>query len=170
MRRGWCLLVPLRVLAGASPAGLWASEGRGVCRCSKGRPAALADLATAAPAIPRHCLQFVVDKLVDFHGQQIILEVDGPSHFTSNLPYRVLGPTALRNNWAALAGWRLACVYGHDWVLCDSDHARKQHLTALLQAASSQAVRPPRDQQQQGAQLQAEPRPVRPRRRAPAKL
>ena len=74
---------------------------------------------------------FSVDVMVRGEaGQDIAVEVDGPSHFTSRQPYRELGSTLLRRRLVAARVSQVVCVPFFEW---DSSHDRQAYLRGKLQ-------------------------------------
>ncbi|KAK9829775.1 hypothetical protein WJX72_007833 [[Myrmecia] bisecta] len=67
---------------------------------------------------------------------RIAFEVDGPSHFSSNLPYHRLGKTIMRDRLYASVGWSVISVPWFEWVLTqENPRLRREYIVKkLLQA------------------------------------
>jgi hypothetical protein len=63
---------------------------------------------------------------------QVAVEVDGPLHFSANLPYMPLGHTLLRNRLLRARGVQLVCVPYYRWNALQGAVARQQYLAGLL--------------------------------------
>jgi len=63
---------------------------------------------------------------------QVAVEVDGPLHFSANVPYTPLGHTLLRNRLMRARGVELACVPYHRWNALQGAAARQEYLAGLL--------------------------------------
>ena len=63
----------------------------------------------------------------------IAIEVDGPSHFTSNRPYLELGHTALKTRFLRALGWAVLRVPFFEWdELHGSPERQRQYMVRLL--------------------------------------
>ncbi|KAL6754276.1 hypothetical protein V8C86DRAFT_366837 [Haematococcus lacustris] len=58
---------------------------------------------------------FVVDIMAQWRGRQVVVEVDGPMHFSSNAPRHPLCSTVARDRCLLDLGRNLLCVHWLDW-------------------------------------------------------
>mmetsp|Transcript_45359 Transcript_45359/g.86745 ORF Transcript_45359/g.86745 Transcript_45359/m.86745 type:complete len:274 (-) Transcript_45359:27-848(-) len=61
-------------------------------------------------------------------GQQLVVEVDGPTHFTVNQPYKDLGKTLLRKRLLSGYGWHVLSVPFFEWQVFSDEEARQEYL------------------------------------------
>lgn len=78
------------------------------------------------------------DMVVHHEGMSVVVEADGPSHYTQSVPYRLLGGTVVRNRWFALLGFRVVCVPGHVWINMKGSEEKQQYLQKALDDAIKQ--------------------------------
>lgn len=62
----------------------------------------------------------------------VVIEVDGPSHFTARQPYRPLGATQIRNRLFNAAGHAGIALAFFQWVRQDSKEAKADYLKQRL--------------------------------------
>ncbi|BDA44072.1 probable RAP domain-containing protein, chloroplastic at C-terminar half [Coccomyxa sp. Obi] len=72
---------------------------------------------------------------IGFLDHQLAIEVDGPSHFTSNT-LRPLGPTLLKRRLLAGRGWEVVSVPYFHWNALQSDYERQLYVYLALQSTS----------------------------------
>lgn len=85
--------------------------------------------------------QVVVDIVTVYKGERVVIEVDGPSHFTRSVPRRVIGSTAVRDMWLAAMGLRVASVPFYEFSALPRDgSARRCYLEAKLDALLEENV------------------------------
>jgi len=79
---------------------------------------------------------FCVDiGLLHLSGTRVVIEVDGPHHFSRNDITKPLGDQLLRNRLLRALGFALVCVPGHQWVNLEGDTERRSYLTGLVEDA-----------------------------------
>ena len=87
---------------------------------------------------------FSVDIMVHVGGRKVGVEVDGPTHFTTNTPYLALGPTQLRRRLLVGRGRcdAVVSVPFFEWDAMDGDDQQQveSYLRAKLQAAAAAEV------------------------------
>lgn len=66
---------------------------------------------------------------------RIALEVDGPSHFTINRPWRMMGESLARQRIIAALGWVVVSVPFHEWFSREGHGERDAWLRRTLEAA-----------------------------------
>jgi hypothetical protein len=71
--------------------------------------------------------------LIRADGTKVAIEVDGPTHFTSNDPKRMNGATMLRNRFLEARGWRVVSVPVEAWSGVPRG-GKEQYLMDLLEA------------------------------------
>lgn len=76
----------------------------------------------------------VVDATLRWRGRKVAVEVDGPSHFTSNKPFRPLGTSVAKHRSLELKGWRVLVVPWFEWTPLTDLEARCEYLRSGLQA------------------------------------
>ena len=71
-------------------------------------------------------------------GSRVAMEVDGPSHFTSNKPRRLNGASILKTRVLRARGWgRVVRVSYYEWSdLGNATEAKRQYLRGLLKEVS----------------------------------
>lgn len=125
---------PSTLLVAAQSA--WTLQSQGQCRVSSTQLSIAHSLKALGLAprleVPTHDGLFLVDIALSVRGVRVALEVDGPTHFTSNAPHSPLGPTLAR--WRALRrrGWAVASVPANHWSAVQQSGAAGER--AFLQA------------------------------------
>ena len=77
---------------------------------------------------------FSMDVAMLVQGVKVAVEADGPTHYSINTPFHVMGSTTARNRFLQRRGWRVLCVPYYEWARLSSDGAKSQYLkTRLLQ-------------------------------------
>ena len=77
------------------------------------------------------------------HNSPIAIEVDGPSHFTSNRPYLELGHTALKTRFLRALGWEVLRVPFFEWdELIGSREGQRQYMERRLAGVGGIMGRP----------------------------
>lgn len=69
------------------------------------------------------------------NAAQVVVEVDGPTHFFTNQPRMHDGPTLLKHALLCHQGLSVACVHYLDWRACKDQAARRALLNQLLASA-----------------------------------
>ena len=82
---------------------------------------------------------YSLDAVVLHGGREVVIKVDGPSHFWGRAPTRT-DATALKRRQLRAAGWALLPVPYWEWdALGSSKAAKQEYLRAALQKPSSAA-------------------------------
>jgi hypothetical protein len=82
-------------------------------------------------------LLFSVDMVVHLGGQRVAVEANGPVHYTSSEPRRLLGNKGLRDWFLQKRGYKVLNIPWWSWVGVAGDQPRarafvRQQLVALL--------------------------------------
>lgn len=75
---------------------------------------------------------FSMDVAMLVQGVKVAVEADGPTHFSMNKPYRLMGSTLLRNRALQRRGWRLLSVPFYEWDELPSAKAKAEYLRSKL--------------------------------------
>jgi hypothetical protein len=79
---------------------------------------------------------FVVDAMVELEGAVVAVEVDGPSHYSSNPPFLALGPTLLRRRILAPRVCAAVSVPFYEWdELCGRPEAEEEYIARKVHDA-----------------------------------
>lgn len=79
---------------------------------------------------------FCVDiGLLHSSSTRVVVEVDGPHHYSRNDVTKPLGDQLLRNRLLRALGFALVCVPGHQWLSLEDEAQRHNFLTCLVEEA-----------------------------------
>jgi very-short-patch-repair endonuclease len=70
------------------------------------------------------------------HGAQVVVEVDGPTHFFANATRTPNGSTMLKHALLRHQGYALVLVHYMDWIACNTPESQHALLLQLLESAS----------------------------------
>ena len=69
--------------------------------------------------------------------EKLAVEVEGPSHYTRNAPFKMMGATRLRTRFLERRGWCVLSVPFYEWdPLMGNDAAKYAYLELRVHAGS----------------------------------
>eukprot|EP01024_Parvocaulis_polyphysoides_P055289 TRINITY_DN5643_c1_g4_i2.p1 TRINITY_DN5643_c1_g4~~TRINITY_DN5643_c1_g4_i2.p1 ORF type:complete len:416 (-),score=71.85 TRINITY_DN5643_c1_g4_i2:295-1542(-) len=75
---------------------------------------------------------FSIDFVFQYGGKKYAVEVDGPTHFSRNQPFRKTAGTIVRNYILRGSGWKVIEVPVHEWCVLETVEQKQQYVKDLL--------------------------------------